>query len=360
MGEPVRVMARNLEAAVAAIVARGGSEEREAEMVAASLVDANLTGHDSHGVGMIPRYVESLQEGGLSPNRHVSVALDSGPLLQLNGNQGYGQVVGHEAMAIAIERARRFGCAVAGLANAHHLGRIGRYSEQCVAAGLVSIHFVNVLSRPIVAPWGGRDARFSTNPFCAGIPRAGREPLLLDFATSRVAAGKCRIAYNKGEPLAAGTLIDDKGDPTTDPRYAMLRPFGALLPFGEHKGYGLAMVCEILGGALAGGAAWHGLDDGRRRIVNGMLTLLIEPARLGDADRFVRETEAFIEWVVRSPAAEGFDRVRIAGDPERESRARRLAEGIPIDAATWSEILGAAAKLGIERDEIARLAGLPA
>lgn len=347
-----------LKAAIETLVAKGGSDRREAILVAGNLVEANLTGHDSHGVGMMPRYVESLQEGGLAPNQHPRIVLDTGVLLRLDGQRGYGQVIGMEAMALGIERARKHGTCIIALANSHHLGRIGHWAEQCLEAGLVSVHFVNVISRPIVAPWGGRDARYGTNPFCIGIPRAGGQPFVLDMATSRIAQGKTRVAYNLGKQLAPGILIDDRGNPTTDPRYGALAPYGALMPFGEHKGYGIAVACELLGGALSGGKTAQEPDKGQRRVLNGMLSILIDPAQLGTADGFARETDSFIAWLLQSPPAEGVDRVKIAGDPEREYRRQRGTHGIPVDTNTWEEILAAGEKLGLERAELQKLAGV--
>jgi len=336
-----------LRRAIEAIVAAGGSEPREAGLVAENLVMANLTGHDSHGVGMIPRYVESLEEGGLKPNRHPRVKFDGGALLALDGQGGYGQVIGLEATDMAIERARRHGVAVMALANAHHLCRIGQWAEQAVAQGLVSLSFVNVISRSIVAPFGGTDARFGTNPVCIGIPLAGEPPMILDMATSGVAQGKVRVAHNKGEKVAPGLLIDDQGHPTTEARYGVIEPYGALTTFGLHKGYGLAVVCELLGGALSGGGTWHTEDRSKKRILNGMLSILIDPQKLGTADVFAREALEFVSWVKKSPPATGVDRVRIAGDPERETRAKREKDGIAIDATTWTEIRAAGERLGV-------------
>ena len=339
--------AEALVAAVTTIVRAAGSSEREAAQVATNLVEANLRGHDSHGVGMVPRYVDAVLEGGLAVDAHVAIRADSGALLTLDGQHGYGQVIGAEAMALGIERARQHGVCVVGLAHAHHLGRIGQWAEQCIDAGLVSIHFVNVLSRPIVAPFGGRDARLGTNPFCVGIPRPGKDPIVLDFATSKIAQGKTRVAYNMGKPIEPGTLIDDHGNPTTDPRYTVVEPYGALLPFGEHKGAGLALICELLGGALAGGATGHAAADGRRRVLNSMFSILVEPGRLGTAANLASEMEAFVAWTCASPPAAGVDRVRTPGEPERETRAKRMKEGIAIDAVTWGEILAAGEKVGV-------------
>lgn len=355
----ISIQAPALTRAIMAIVAAGGSEPAEATQVAESLVGANLAGHDSHGVGMIPRYVDALLEGGLLANRQPSVRLDTGSILSLDGERGYGQSIGKTAMTLGIERARRHGACIMSLAHVHHLGRIGQWAEQATAEGLVALHFVNVVTRPIVAPWGGSDARFGTNPCCIGVPLAGQPPMILDFATSAVAQGKMRVAYNKGERVPAGRLIDDQGRPTDDPRYVVTEPWGALLPFGEHKGSGLAIVCELLGGALTGGGTAHGAHDGSRRVYNGMLTVLIDPGRAGGgADSFFPQSAAFIESLRESPPAPGFDRVRIAGEPERESRTRRLVEGIPVDAKTWEEILAAGEEAGVPRAETTRNADL--
>jgi uncharacterized oxidoreductase len=337
------------------VVAAGGSDAREARMVAENLVTANLMGHDSHGVGMIPRYVDSLLEGGLSANAHPKVRLDAGALLSLDGCQGYGQVIGAEATAMAIERAKQHGSCILSLGRSHHLGRIGHWGEQAVGAGLISISFVNVISRPIVAPYGGADARFGTNPVCIAIPLPGQPPFVLDMATSAVAQGKMRVAHNKGDKVSPDWLIDDKGNPTNDPRYGVVDPLGALRTFGLHKGYGLALACEILGGALGGGTT-HSLDRTKRRVWNSMLSILIDPKRLDTNNLFDKETAEFLASVRQSPAAPGFDKLRIAGEPEREMRARREREGIPVDEATWKEIHTAAAKLKLDPGKVEQLA----
>jgi uncharacterized oxidoreductase len=356
MANPHVFKAAPLARAIESIVAAGGSDAREAKLVAENLVTANLTGHDSHGIGMIPRYVDSLQEGGLQPNRHPVVKFDGGALVALDGQAGYGQVIGLEATDMAIARARQHGVCVMALANAHHLCRIGQWAEQAVAQGFVSISFVNVISRSIVAPFGGSDARFGTNPCTIGIPLAGQPPFILDMATSGVAQGKVRVAHNKGEKLPPGLLLDDKGNPTVDPKFGVIEPFGALTTFGLHKGYGLAVVCELLGGALTGGGTWHTEDRTKKRVLNGMLSILIDPDRLGTAAAFEREAREFIAWVKQSPPAPGTDRVRIAGEPERETRARREREGIAVDANTWLEIHAAGAKVGVGAETIDRLA----
>ncbi|MDQ7975278.1 MAG: malate/lactate/ureidoglycolate dehydrogenase [Rhodocyclaceae bacterium] len=351
---PKTLAAPVLRAQVAHILIAAGSAPAEAEQVADNLVLANLSGHDSHGVGMVPRYVDAVAEGGLVPNAAVKLNLDAGSLMAMDGQRGYGQVVGVQAMALGIARAREVGSCIFTLAHAHHLGRIGHFAELAVAQGLVSLHFVNVLSRPVVAAWDGGDGRFGTNPCCIGVPLAGAEPFILDFATSRVAQGKMRVAYNKGEQVPEGTLIDEHGRPTTDPGVVVVPQsnglFGALMTFGEHKGYGMAVACELLGGALTGGGTWHRPADAQRSVFNGMLTVLIDPARLGTQADFEAEATAFVDWLKQSPPRAGAERVQIAGEPERRARAAREREGIWLDDATWAEIVAAGAKVGVAVD----------
>jgi len=340
---------QDLRAQVAAIIEKAGSSAAEAAQVADNLVMANLSGHDSHGVGMVPRYVDAVLEGGLSPNTGVKVLLDSGALLSLDGQRGYGQITGVQAMQMGMERARQHGSCVVALGNSHHLGRIGHFAEMAVAQGLVSMHFVNVLSRPVVAPFGGGDGRFGTNPCCIGVPLAGREPFVLDYATSRVAQGKMRVAHNKGERVPDGYLIDEQGHPTNDPGVVVVPQsnglFGALMTFGEHKGYGMAVACELLGGALTGGGTWHREADTKRAVLNGMLTILIDPTKLGTQTTFEQEALAFTDWLRQSPSQSGG--VMIAGEPERAARTARARDGIVVDDATWAELEDSAAKVGL-------------
>jgi len=346
--------AQYLRAQAAIILIASGSSATEAETVASNLVMANLSGHDSHGIGMLPRYVDAVLEGGLIPNVSVATVMDIGSMLTLNGQRGYGQVIGAQAMQLGMARAKTHGSCIMTLADAHHLGRIGQFAEMATAEGLVSLHFVNVISRPVVAPWGGTDGRFGTNPFCIGIPIKGQDAFVLDVATSGVAQGKMRVAYNQGKQVKPGLLIDEHGLPTTNPGVVVVPQsnglLGALMTFGEHKGYGLAVACELLGGALSGGGTWHKAatkeNTSSRAVSNSMLTILIDPARLGTQAAFDHEASAFIDWLKQSPAAAGFDAVQIAGDAERLSRLKREKDGIEIDAHTWQEIVAAGKKVG--------------
>jgi uncharacterized oxidoreductase len=326
---------------------RAGSSETEARLTADHLVGANLAGHDSHGVGMAPRYVKSWKCDELKLNQRVEVVVDNGALITVDGRHGMGQSVTHQAMEIAIARAREHGVCVMGLKNSHHLGRVGHWAEQAVAAGMASIHFTNAVSTiPMVAPHGGGTARFLTNPFTVGIPRPGGEPFLLDFATSAIAHGKVRVAWNKkkSDPsvqVPEGSLIDAMGRPTRDPNVMFEPPegpHGALQTSAGHKGYALAMVCELLGAALTGGAtAAPAHRTMQFAIWNSMLAIVFDPNRIGPAERFAAEARDFTEWVQSAPLSGATDRIMMPGDPERRARAAR-ADGLPIDLGTLDEL----------------------
>lgn len=345
------LQAQYLRTQAASIFIAAGSTPTEAKKVADNLVMANLSGHDSHGIGMLPRYVDAVLEGGLTPNAQVKTLLDTGSLLSLNGQRGYGQAIGEQAMALGIARAKTHGSCIMALAESHHLGRIGHFAEMAVAQGLVSLHFVNVMTRPVVAAWGGADGRYGTNPCCIGIPLKDQPPFILDFATSRVAQGKMRVAHNQGKSVQPGLLIDEHGLPTTDPGVVVVPQangfFGALMPFGEHKGYGLAVACELLGGALTGGGTWHHPTVSVRAVYNSMLTILIDPGKLGTQSAMETEALAFVEWLRKSPPADGVDAVQIAGEPERRARLAREQGGIEMDGETWREIVAAGQKVGV-------------
>lgn len=331
----------------------GTSKERAFE-VAVHLVEANLKGHDSHGVGMIPTYVFNARNGTLEVNQDAEVVRDAGVALVVDGRFGFGQVVGKQATAHGIVRARELGVACVASRNNHHLGRIGAYGEQCAKAGMVSIHFVNVVGHPpFVSPWGGRERRMQTNPFCCAVPTCDEaEPFVLDMATSAVAFGKVRVAGLRGVLVPEGALFDAEGQPTTDP--SAIAAGGSLAPFGQHKGYGLGLVCELLGGALAG--EWTMQDVARQQstTVNNMLMFIVNPAVFGGLQAFQREVNGMMDWLRSSAPAIGFDRVRVAGEPEREAMVERMQNGIPIDEQSLDAIVKAAGEAGMSPAEIGR------
>ena len=251
---------------------------------------------------------------------------------------------------------------VAALRNVHHLGRIGAYAEMAVAAGLVSIHFVNVTGHPpLVAPYRGSHARFGTNPISIGVPGSPRrEPFLLDMATSLIALGKVRVALNKGERITPGTLVDADGRPSTDPKVMFpddeaLR--GALLPLGLHKGYGLLVAAELLAGVIGGGETSHPGTAGLDTIRNNMLSVVIDPASLAEPEWMERELDTIVDYVTSSPPANPEEPVLVAGDSERITMQERLAEGVPVDPVTWDGILeaGRARGAAAQRSGRARL-----
>ena len=331
------------------VFAAAGSAEEEAAIVADHLIEANLKGHDSHGVGMIPSYLRNLGGGHAAVNQPGRVVSDSGSMIVYDGERGWGQIVARNATLIGIERARRDGVAVVALRNAHHIGRIGTYGEMCAQAGLVSIHFVNITDqRPAVAPWRGRDGRFGTNPVCIALPGPEpQRPIVADMATSRIAMGKVRIARNKGEQIAAETLLDPDGNPTTDPGIMYRRPRGSLLTFGEHKGYALAFICEMLAGAVTGSGTMRPERQAAEGVTNGMLMIVIDPSRLVDQAWMKDEIGAMAAYITASPPRRPDEPVLIPGDPERANRANRLRDGIPIDDETWREIVESARTVNV-------------
>jgi hydroxycarboxylate dehydrogenase B len=332
----------------ARLLVAAGATDADAGIVADHLVDANLSGHDSHGVGMLPQYVRSIRAGLVDPRGHARIEDLGGAMLAADGRKGFGQVVAREGITAGMERARGTGVALVALRNASHIGRVGTYGEQAAAAGLVSIHFVNVVGHPpVVAPFRGSDARFLTNPFCIALPAAkGKPAVVLDFATSIVALGKVRVAMNRGEQLGEGVLIDSQGHPSTDPGVMYREPRGAILPFGLHKGYGLALLCELLAGAVGGGGTISTVPFEKDRITNNMLSVIIDPQRLPGAARFEEEVAAAIDHVKASPPSDPLLPVLVAGEPEIACRARRSAEGVPVEHATWEELRATAESLG--------------
>ena len=342
-----------------------GCNEVEAMRVADHLVAANLAGHDSHGVGMTPRYVNALLGGELELNRTAEIAVDSGGLLIVDGHRGLGQSVAFQAMEIAIDRARRGGVCVMGLRNAHHIGRVGprhpvergvrgtclgqheRQDRRHVGQRRRAVHGRGVGHR--IGHLGhGAQARFLTDPFTVGIPGPGGEPIVLDFATSAVAHGKVRVAYNRKDKVPPGCLIDAQGRPTDDPAVMFEPeegPRGALVTFAGHKGYALAMVCELLAAALTGGPTTRPANlTMKHAIWNNMLAIVFDPARLGSGASFEAEARGFIDWVRSAPLTGAIDSILMPGDPERRSRKER-AGAVPVDGGTLLQLDEAAAAI---------------
>ena len=339
------------------IARRMGSDESEAAQVADHLVRANLAGHDSHGVGMLPRYVQLLHEDLLIPNQTAETVLDAGALLVIDARRGFGQRMAADAVRRAIVRAKELGACVLAFRNASHIGRIGTYAELAAAEGCAFTAFVNVADHhDVQATWGAAEPRLGTNPFCAAVPGPDGPAVMLDMATTTIAGGKARVAYNKGVPVADGCLIDDDGNPTNDPTGFIRDHTGALRAFGTHKGSGLAVMCEIMASAVAGGqGAFHPAKGG---VLNSMLATIIDLSRLGDPAAIAADILAVKAHVKSARPAPGFDEVLTPGEPEKRYTVRRMEFGIEVDDTTWRDIRAAAETIGITAAEFDRTIGL--
>lgn len=353
------IAADRLLSLVTAIFTAAGCSAEEAARIADFLVGANLTGHDSHGVARVGRYVEWLRAGEVEAGQTIEVVSRSGSLAAVDGRYGFGATVGRQAVELGIGIAREHGSAIVALRHAGHLGRIGQWAELALEAGLASLHFVNVAGSMLVAPFGGVDRRFSTAPIAFGFPVPGEPPVVLDFATSAVAEGKVLVASNGGKPLPAGSLIAPDGQLSADPAtlYGPLegtldrdhrKGEGAIRAFGEHKGSGLALMCELLGGALAGSGC---AGPEQQRFANGMVSIYLSPAACGSEGAIARETRTYLDFVRSSRPAEAGGSVLLPGEPERRTKAERLADGIPLAPGTWATIRATAASLGLAADD---------
>jgi uncharacterized oxidoreductase len=357
----VTIKLPNLIDFVADVFTHTGSSPEEARRIATYLATANLTGHDSHGVIRVPVYVRWNRIGAVVPDRTVELAVDTPALAVVDGRHGYGQTVAPQAVRIGIEKCKASGLAAVALRNAGHIGRVGDWAEMAAAEGLVSIHFVNAAGSVLVAPYGGVERRLSTAPYCVGIPRQGQGPIVLDFATSIVAEGKVLVASRGGKKLPEGALIDLDGNLSEDPA-VLYGPHqadgprdhsqgkGAIRAFGEHKGSGLALICELLGGALTG----NGATAPNRPFANGMFSIYVDPARIDPENFFDGEISRYVAYFKNTRPAAGTDEVLIPGEPEAAKRAERTRNGVPLPDDTWAAIVNTARDVGVSEVSIQR------
>jgi uncharacterized oxidoreductase len=356
MADDVHIPVAELEGFVSRIFVANGCDAREAARISNHLVGANLAGHDSHGVVRVPRYVEWQQAGYVVAGQRAEIVNDGGAFVLMDGHFGFGQTVAQQAAQLGIARAQASGACIMGLRNAGHVGRIGDYAEMAAAEGLISIHFVNVAGSVLVAPFGGTERRFSTAPFCVGV-MLPEGPLILDFATSFVAEGKVLVASNGGKALPGEALITADGRLSGDPHvlygeYGETGPrnaaagTGAIRAFGDHKGSGLAFMCEILAGALTGGGTSGPITE-RARIANGMLSIYLSPRHFADEAAFHAAARSYVAWVKSCRPAEPDQPVLVPGEPEKTRRAERHVSGVPLPRQAWQSILATAASLGI-------------
>jgi hydroxycarboxylate dehydrogenase B len=326
----------------------GGTSAEEAKIVAASLVDANLKGYDSHGVMRVPYYVQAIKDGEVVPGAELTI-LDEGPSkVVADGNWGLGQVQAMRLIELLSAKARATGLGLGTMMHSGHIGRLGEYCEKTAARRLVSMLMVNSHGGAVrVAPPGGKAPRLSTNPLAIGVP-LDDAPLVLDFSTSATAEGKVRVKKIAGQPCPEGWLIDNEGRATCDPNTLYGNPPGAILPMGgaqAYKGFGLGLMIEILTGALSGGNCAKTVPYPKKG--NCVFILLIDPARFGGADHFQSEVRQLADYVRSCPRVEGCEEIILPGDPERRLAERRMKEGIFLDDENWNALVKLGQTFGV-------------
>ena len=320
-----------------------------AGLVARSLVDSNLCGHDSHGVIRVPQYMGFLREGKLSRDSRSTVIRETPAMLSIDGQWGLGQVQAFDLLERLWAKAEILGIASGTLRRTGHIGRLGEYAEWAAARGGALFATVNSHgSGRRVAPPGGSQGRISTNPICLGAPTPA-DPLVLDFSTSVCAEGKVRVAFQKGEPVPAGWIQNSRGEPTTNPADLYADPPGSILPFGgdqPYKGFGLGLMLDALAGGLSGGECSRP-DRPMPGMANCVVFVLWNTALFGGADHFPQTVGGLAEFVRSTPKTEGTTEITLPGDPERRCKTARLAGGIPIPDGTWQALVKLAAECDV-------------
>ena len=332
---------------IAATLLRGaGASDEEASIVSRHSIGANLAGHDSHGVILIPTYIDRINRGHIVPGAPYEVTRESSNSTVVDGNWGFGYVVSERLMAETIEKARTGSVAAATVFRQSHVGRVADYPMMAAEAGMIGIMTADSgRSAKSVVPFGGREPRLGTNPICIAMPSNLPGPLFIDMATSAVAAGKLGVAVARGSSIPEGWLLDSEGSPTTDP--TALRNGGAMLPLGGpegHKGYGLSVMVEILSGILTGLGFGHD-PSGRHNDGCFMAVFNIEAFR--PLEEFKNEVTEFAQYLKSSPTAQGFDEVYYPGELEHLRTKKLLKEGIFIEDATWAKLEGLAEEYGV-------------
>jgi len=336
---------RLTEIEIGLLIAAGASAE-EAEIVARYNVGANLVGHDSHGIILIPQYIDRIKAGHIVPGAPWEIKQETPTTTVIDGNWGFGYVVNDRAMRYTIEKAKKQNVAAATVLRQSHIGRLASYPLLASAEGMIAMITADSGRSPkAVAPYGGAKARLGTNPICFAIPSNLEGPLVFDMATSAAAAGKINVATARGEQVPAGWLIDAEGRPSRDPK--VLKAGGALLPLGGTEGYkgtGLAAIVEILSGLLTG--LGFGIDpQGRHN--DGCFMAVFNVAAFRDLKTFKAEVTDFANYLKATPLAEGFTEVFYPGEVEFRKEQDRKKNGVPIEDATWKRLQDMAAGYGI-------------
>ncbi|TAK21497.1 MAG: Ldh family oxidoreductase [Chloroflexota bacterium] len=346
--------AKELRAVTEAVfVAAGATRDTAAEMGEA-LVGANLAGHDSHGVIRIPAYVKAIQDGSLDPAARPAVIQETPTSALVDGRWSFGHVAARFGTNVAIKKAKASRTAVVSIVRCNHIGRLGQWASQASAEDVIAMVVVGGaggsegrMGQGIAAPFGGAERALSTNPISIGFPGGEMPDMLIDFATTVVAEGKVQVARAKGADLPPGCIVDKDGHPSVDPNdfYAG----GALLPFGGHKGYALAMFVEMLCGAMTPGDVYNGA--GRR---GGAVVWAVDALTFRDRASYEHNADHVLRRIKRIRPAEGVDEVLLPGEPEARSARARLAEGVPVADATWSQIIDAGKLFGVDVEAVAR------
>jgi uncharacterized oxidoreductase len=324
------IAAEELRRLATAILVGVGTPDDAARTVAASLVRSNLLGHDSHGVRRLAAYTADVRTGRVDPAARPEAERTRPGTVVVHGRRAFGQLAAGRAVRELLDPDHGSGVAV--IRDCNHVGRLGEYVADLAGHDLVAMAFGN--ADPTVAPHGGRERRLGTNPLAWAAPRAaGRPPIVMDWATSVVAEGKLAVARDRHEQVPEGLVLDAAGRPARDPGdfYAG----GALLPFGGHKGYGLSVLIEIVGGLLSG--AGIGSMPGYRGDFGTVLVAFAIDA-FTPAAEFRARTEEFCRALAGTPPAQGHHEVLVPGEPEERARRERERDGIPVADVTWREL----------------------
>jgi uncharacterized oxidoreductase len=347
-GRGVVIAPDDLERHLADIAAGLGAPEPVARQVAASLVSANLAGHDSHGALLLPYWAQLVERGQIRPDAAPEVLLDRGAVVALDGRFGFGPVTGHAAVDIARERARAHGVVCVVARNANHIGRLGEFTSALAESGQVSLLLVNCQgSGQLLAPFGGIERRLTNNPVSIAAP-AETSPVLLDMALSVAAEAKVWLAKAREQDIPEGWIVDSDGRPTTQPDD--LFAGGTLLPLGGraggHKGYGLIVLVDIIAGILSGGGVCR--PDAPEDFSNAFALFALDVAPLCDPAVYAGELGRLRSYVTSATPAPGVEEILFPGDSEARAREARSVAGIPIEASTWSELAELARSVGVE------------
>jgi LDH2 family malate/lactate/ureidoglycolate dehydrogenase len=329
-----------------AVLEAVGTPENEAEIVADSLVKANLRGVDSHGVFRLPVYVNRVKHKTIVPGAPFTIVRDAPSTALVSGGLGFGQVVGVKAMKLAAEKARETGIGAVSAFDTNHFGMTAYYALIALQSGIIGVVTSN--TSPYVVPWGGRVPMLGTNPLCVAIPSGQDIPIILDMATSAVARGKIERAAKEGKPIPEGWAVDGDGEPTADPVAALK---GALLPFGGPKGYCLSFMLDVISGALADAACGkdvNSLYPEERKSNVGQFFLAVNVDTFIPIEDFKAKVDKVIRELKSSPLAPGYAEVLVPGEIEYRIEQKRLREGIPLSSETWQLLRKLCEKLKVE------------